>query len=145
MKSHFALRISNFCRYLASGDKMKRYTSKLVRYILRIKCDTFRLRYDINPYYLVPIGTYRTEGISHRQIYRKSVRIYIAVASPQSAQLSSCRKTFYKCNLNIVFCDFACKNHTVAFNTAKCSRSKVCNNNNALAYKVLRLIPLCYT
>ena len=32
----------------------------------------------------MPSGTYRTEGISHRQIYRKSVRIYITVAKPHN-------------------------------------------------------------
>ena len=42
------------------------------------------MRYDINPYYRVPSGTYRTEGISYRKTYRKSVRIYTVATSSLS-------------------------------------------------------------
>ena len=45
------------------------------------------MRYDINPLTRVPSGTYRTEGISHHKIYRKSNRIYIAVALPHYSSL----------------------------------------------------------
>ena len=67
-----------------TSNKNLRYASKLARYILFHKKRYVSLRstrYDINPFSRAE-GTYRAEGISHREIYRKSVRIYIAVAKP---------------------------------------------------------------
>ena len=135
------------CNCCALVTKSRRYTSKLVRYILFDKtryvslCST---RYDINPYY----------ACRQAHIVTQAYRIVRYIANPKdlyrcgkatSAQLCASRKTVNECNLNIFFGDFTCKNHTVAFNTAESSGSKVCNNNNLFADKLFRFVPFCNT